>query len=75
MSEPATGFLSSIFNGTTLATVAIDILLFAWMHFTPEGMVFGASVADFLGMTSGVAEAADLTEAVTMGGEEIFTFE
>ncbi len=75
MSDPSGGVLSSVFNGVTLATVAIDILLFAWMHFTPEGMVFGAGVADFLGMTSGVAEAAEMTEAVTMGGEEVFTFE
>ncbi len=78
MPETQKDGLSSIFNSTvavTAITIGIDILLFAWMHFTPEGMTFGAGVADFLGMTSSVAEAADLTEAVTMDGTEVFTFD
>ena len=68
------GGLLGIFNWTLIATAVIDVALFAWMHFTPEGMAFGAAVADWFGMTSSVAEAADLTSAVTAGGEEVFVF-
>ncbi len=69
------GGLFSFFNWTLLVTAAIDVALFAWMHFTPEGMAFGAAVADWMGFTSSVAESADLTSAVTAGGEEVFVFD
>lgn len=67
--------LTDIFNIQNGIMLTVDVLLFAWMHFTPEGMLFGAGVADMLGMTSAVGEAAGMTEAVTSTGAEVFTFE
>lgn len=69
--------LSGMFNsvaGIALFTAAVDIALFVWMHFTTSGMMFGASVADMLGMTGSVAKAAALPLATTMGGEQVFSF-
>lgn len=69
--------MSEIFNSVAipvLITAAIDVLLFAWMHFTPEGMAFGAMVADKLGMTAHVVASAGLTEATTMAGEAVLAF-
>jgi hypothetical protein len=43
------------------------------MHFTPEGMIFGAQVADALGFTSSVVESAGLTPGITEAGEEFLT--
>jgi hypothetical protein len=59
---------------TTFMTVAIDVALFAWMHFTPEGLAFGAGVADFLGFTSGVAADAGMSAVTTAAGAETYVF-
>lgn len=67
-----------LLSGGTLSmvffTAAFDILLFAWMHFTPDGLAFGASVANALGMTEGVAEAAGLASGATDIGQEVLVF-
>ena len=68
----------SFFSGTNLSliflTAALDAGLFAWMHFTPEGLAFGADLANTLGFTEGVETAAGLTSAVTESGAEVLLF-
>ncbi|MGQ0526720.1 MAG: hypothetical protein ACT4OY_01615 [Alphaproteobacteria bacterium] len=67
------GILSSIFNIQNAIMIGVDVLLFAWMHFTPEGMAFGATVASTLGMTSGVATTYGLTQTTTTAGAAVLT--
>ena len=69
--------MSKLFNSAALpllVTGVIDVLLFAWMHFTPEGMAFGAMVADWLGMTASVVKAGGLTSSMTAAGVPAITF-
>ena len=55
-------------------TVAIDVALFAWRHFKPEGLAFGAGVADFLGMRSVVVTAAGMAPVATASSVEVLEF-
>ncbi len=69
---------TSLLSGGTLSmvffTAVVDVLLFAWMHFTPEGLAFGASIANATGMTAGVNQAAGLTATATAAGPEVLLF-
>lgn len=73
MAAPATGgALSAIFNWQNAVTIVLDVLLFAWMHFTPEGMAFGASVAQGLGFVEPLAETAGVEKVVSEGGKTAY---
>jgi hypothetical protein len=70
MADPTGGgILSSVFNMQNAVTLVLDVALFAWMHFTPEGMVFGAGVAEALGFAQPLAETAGVSEVVASTGE------
>jgi hypothetical protein len=70
MADPTGGgILSSIFNMQNAITLTLDVLLFAWMHFTPEGMAFGAGIAETLGLIEPLAEMPGISEVVASTGE------
>ena len=73
MASPvAGGALSAIFNWQNVVTIALDVLLFAWMHFTPEGMAFGASVAQGLGFVEPLTQTAGVEKVVSEGGKAAY---
>ena len=70
MADPTGGgALSAIFNWQNGITIVLDVLLFAWMHFTPEGMIFGAGVAETLGFVEPLSETVGVAEVVSEAGE------
>ena len=68
MGDTAKGALSAIFNWQNLITATLDIALFAWMHFTPEGMIFGGDVANFLGFTTPITADSGIAQVATSTG-------
>lgn len=61
-------------TGPSLTTVflaaAVDVALFAWMHFTASGMAFGASVAAATGMVPS-ASSLGATAATSATGAPV----